>query len=93
MESVGIRELKAHLSRHLKRVRAGARLVVTERGRAVATLAPVEGPDRSPEFEWAQKAVEQGVARWSGGKPSGAARPAVMTSGPTMADTVLEDRR
>ncbi len=36
METDGIRELKAHLSRHLKRVRSGARLVVTARGRSIA---------------------------------------------------------
>ena len=32
MDTVGIGELKTHLNRHLKRVRAGARLLVTERG-------------------------------------------------------------
>ncbi|NUR56970.1 MAG: type II toxin-antitoxin system prevent-host-death family antitoxin, partial [Acidobacteria bacterium] len=41
MNTVGIRELKAQLSRHLKRVRAGARLVITERGRAIASIQPV----------------------------------------------------
>ena len=39
---IGIREFKAHLSRHLKRVQAGARLVVTDRGRSIATIAPIE---------------------------------------------------
>jgi len=42
METVGVRDLKANLSRHLRRVRAGARLVVTDRGKPLATLAPVE---------------------------------------------------
>ena len=37
---VGIRELRQDLSRYLRRVRAGERLVVTERGRPVAVLAP-----------------------------------------------------
>ena len=41
METVGIRELKAHLSRHLKRVRSGTRLMVTGRGRSIATISPV----------------------------------------------------
>ena len=44
MDTVGIRELKAHLSRHLKRVRSGARLIVTERGRSIATISPVDTP-------------------------------------------------
>ena len=38
METVGIRELKTHLSRHLKRVRSGTRLLVTEHGRSIATI-------------------------------------------------------
>ncbi len=42
MDTVGIRELKAHLSRHLKRVRSATRLMVTERGRSIATISPVE---------------------------------------------------
>ena len=40
METVGIRDLKTHLSRHLKRVRSGVRLAVTERGRTIATIKP-----------------------------------------------------
>jgi prevent-host-death family protein len=39
-ESVGIRELRQNLSRYLRRVVAGERLVVTERRRPVAVLAP-----------------------------------------------------
>jgi prevent-host-death family protein len=38
--SVGIRELRQDLSRYLRRVRAGERLIVTERGRPLAVLAP-----------------------------------------------------
>jgi prevent-host-death family protein len=39
-ERVGVRELRQSLSRYLRRVRAGERLVVTERGRPLAVLAP-----------------------------------------------------
>jgi prevent-host-death family protein len=35
---VGVRELRAQLSRHLKRVAAGEEIVVTERGRPVARI-------------------------------------------------------
>ena len=48
MDTVGVRELKTHLSRHLKRVRAGSRLLVTERGRAIATINPVEPTNTAP---------------------------------------------
>jgi len=89
METVGIRELKTHLSRHLKRVRAGVRLLVTERGRAIATINPVEMP---AEVDWAHQLVAEGHAHWNGGKPTGAKRPA-KTTGRTAASIVLEDRR
>jgi prevent-host-death family protein len=42
VETVGIRELKAHPSRHLKRVRSGVHLLVTERGRPIATISPAD---------------------------------------------------
>ena len=39
-ERIGIRELRQDLSRYLRRVRAGERLVVTERGRPFAVVSP-----------------------------------------------------
>ena len=69
METVGIRELKAHLSRHLKRVRAGVRLAVTERGRTIATISPVEPPT---DVDWAHQLVADGRAQWNGAKIPGA---------------------
>ena len=89
METVGIRELKAHLSRHLKRVRSGARLMVTERGRSIATISPIEAP---PDVDWAHRLVAAGRAHWSGGKPVGSQRPARVTGARTVSQAVLEDR-
>ena len=89
METVGIRELKTHLSRHLKRVRSGARLLVTERGRSIATINPVEAP---ADVDWAHQLVAEGHAHWNGGKPAGAKRPAKVTGKPA-SSIVLEDRR
>jgi len=89
MDTVGIRELKAHLSRHLRRVRSGARLTVTERGRSIATITPVETP---ADVAWAHRLVAEGRARWSGGKPVGSHRPVRVTGGRTVSAAVLEDR-
>jgi prevent-host-death family protein len=89
VDTVGIRELKTHLSRHLKRVRAGARLLVTEHGRSIATINPVEAP---ADVDWAHQLVAEGRAQWSGGKPTGARRPATVT-GRTASSVVIEDRR
>jgi prevent-host-death family protein len=90
METVGIRELKAHLSRHLKRVRSGIRLMVTERGRSIATINPVETP---ADVGWAHRLVAEGRAHWDGGKPSGCSRPVPINAGRTVSSAVLEDRR
>lgn len=40
MIAVGVRELKARLSEYLRLVRAGALVLVTDRGRVVAELRP-----------------------------------------------------
>ncbi len=89
MDSVGVRDLKNDLSRHLKRVRAGTRLVVTERGRPIATLVPIDAP---ADVAWAHRLVAAGRAHWSGGKPTGSKSPR-RVSGQPAADIVLEDRR
>jgi len=83
------RDLKTHLSQHLKRVRSGAPLLVTERGRSIATISPVEAP---ADIDWAHQLVAEGRAHWNGGKPGGATRPAKITGKPA-SSIVLEDRR
>jgi prevent-host-death family protein len=40
VKTVGLRELKNRLSEHVRRVRAGHSLVVTDRGQVVAELLP-----------------------------------------------------
>ena len=40
---VGIRELRAHLSRYLDEVRSGEDIVVTDRGLAIARIVPMNG--------------------------------------------------
>ena len=90
MDTVGIRDLKAHLSRHLRRVRSGARLLVTDRGRVIASLDPVEAPGG---LEWARALVTAGRAQWGGGKPEGCRDPVPTTGGRTVSAVVLEERR
>jgi prevent-host-death family protein len=89
MASIGVRDLKNHLSECLRRVRQGESLVVTDRGKAVAEISPLE---TSATGRRARGLVRQGVAQWSGGKPQGlvdAPRPAAGL----VSDAVLEDRR
>lgn len=87
--TIGVRQLKARLSECLRRVRAGERLTVTDRGRPVATIAPVDAP---AAVDWAHALTAEGLARWSGGKPRGLrerARPASRAA----SAVVIEDRR
>ena len=44
MAEAGIRVLRDHLSRYLERVQAGEELTVTDRGRPIARLIPVDMP-------------------------------------------------
>lgn len=90
METIGVRELKTHLSRHLKRVQSGARLLVTQRGRSIATISPVEAP---VDLDWAHQFVAEGRARWNGGKPTGAKKPVKRRGKRTASSMVLQDRR
>lgn len=89
MKAVGVRELKSQLSRHLKRVRGGTRIVVTERGRPIATIVPIE---MAPETSWAWDLVAKGQAQWAGGKPSGTRVPPRLR-GVSAAAIVIEERR
>jgi len=65
MESteVGVRDLKAHLSAHLARVKTGATITVTARGRPVARLVPAGGMDIPPTIA---ALIDAGEVRWSG---------------------------
>ena len=89
MTTVGIRELRDRLSDYLRRVKAGERLVVTDRGRAVAVISPPADEPTSRQFE---ELLREGIGRWGGGKPQGAARPPRNT-GPSVAWAVSEGRR
>ncbi len=42
---VGIRELRNKLSRYIDRVKEGEEMIVTDRGRAVAKVVPIDGDD------------------------------------------------
>ena len=89
MASIGIRDLKARLSHHLKRVRAGTRLTVTDRGRSIATISPVDAAERVDRLH---EMVDAGDATWDGGKPAGARKRISVAGGRLVSDAVLEDR-
>jgi prevent-host-death family protein len=83
---VGIRELRDHLSRFVDEVRAGNEVVVTDHGRAVARLVPLDGPRTFDRL------VEEGlITRAEAPRRRGAQR-RVRARG-TVSDLVGEQRR
>jgi prevent-host-death family protein len=59
---VGIRELKNRLSLYLRRVKAGETIIITERGKPVGQIVPIQAnlPGRLA------KLVEAGLVEWNG---------------------------
>jgi prevent-host-death family protein len=89
MTKVGVDTLKDQLDDYLKRAGEGERILITERGRSIALLIPIES---SESVRRAWELVESGVANWSGGKPVGS-RHRPRGRGKCVSDIVLEDRR
>ena len=70
---VGARELKSRLSEYLRRVKAWQTIIVTERGKPIGQIVPIE-----PSLEGRLQAmVEAGLAEWNGQK----LKPANLQSG------------
>jgi prevent-host-death family protein len=88
-DEVGVRELKAKLSEHLSRVKAGATVVVTEHGKPVARLVPIELIEPPVHL---RALIESGAVRWSG-LPMLPHRPRpLIGSGKTPSQMISEDR-
>lgn len=88
-KSVGIRELKAGLSRYLRRVKSGETLIVTEHKKEIAAIIPIGLDDREERL---LRLARQGLIEWSGKAPAGLAE-RIKIRGKSVSDAVLEDRR
>ena len=86
--TVGIRDLRAGLSRFLKRVRAGETIDVTDHGETIARIIPVGIPEDLARL------MADGTVRWSGQRFVPPRRPIVPKRGaPLASDVIAEDRR
>ncbi len=89
MLAVGIKNLKNHLSSYLQKVKEGEILTVTDRGKNVAYILPIDSKNVMDEV---LPLIKEGLLNWNGGKPKGNIRPPVIR-GKQTSDIVLEDRR
>jgi prevent-host-death family protein len=87
-QSVGVRELKTHLSEYLREIKKGKTIVITEHGKPVGRLIPTT-LSREDRIEAMRQA---GIITWNGKKLK-PLKPGAKLSGPgTIADLLIEDR-
>ena len=86
--TVGTRELKNRLSEYLRRVKAGETVIITERGKPVGQILPIQADPTA----LLKKLVEAGVLEWNG-KPVPPYQPKALNRGTKMlSDLVAEGR-
>jgi prevent-host-death family protein len=90
-KTIGIREFKEQLSGHIREVKKGATLVITERGKPVARLLPV-APANTSVDEKLQQLVKTGVISWSGRKLAPDVPAIPVRGSKTVAEMLIEDR-
>ena len=82
---VGIRELRAGLSRYVAQVKEGEEITVTEHGKPVARLVPLEGERKIDRL------IREGVVIPARSRTGWLPKP--ITTNGTVSDIVLEQRR
>jgi prevent-host-death family protein len=88
LKTVGIRELKRGMSGYLRDVRAGEKVLITDRKKQLAVIAPLESRQES---DCLRSLVEKGYVYWAEGRPGmGVSR---VPSKKSVSEAVLEDRR
>ena len=93
MSTVGIKELKNRLTQYLRRTKNGQEVVVTERGKPIALIKPIQSVERTASLEarLASLAAE-GLVTLPTQKPLKKLR-LIKVSGPALSKTILEERR
>jgi prevent-host-death family protein len=93
MRKVGSREFKNRMGRYLQAVRGGQTLIITDRGKAVAQVAPAAetDPGASAVEERLKELEAQGLIHLAK-RPLRKFRP-VKTKGKPASQIIIEDRR
>lgn len=85
MAEVGIRELRDHLSKYLDEVQQGNDVIVTDRGRAIAQILPMNGESTLDRL------IREG--RVTPAKTRVRSRPRPIKAKGTVSDLVADQRR
>ncbi len=86
--TVGIRELKVRLSSYVKQVKGGATLIITDRGKPVGQIMPIQPSLAARIHELSQT----GLVSWSGRKLEPKSPVAQLEGRKTVAEVLLENR-
>jgi prevent-host-death family protein len=89
--SVGIREAKMHLSRYLKQVQQGREIVLTDRGRPVGRIVPIESAALSLT-ERLRRLTEKGILELRQGPATGTVGPPIPVKDDVARRYLEEDR-
>ena len=93
MSTVGIKELKNRLTQYLRRTKNGQEVVVTERGKPIALIKPIQSVERTASLEARLAGLAaEGLVTLPTRKPLKKLR-LIKVSGPAISKTILEDRR
>lgn len=95
IKSVGIRDLKTHLSRYLKDVKDGSEIVISERGKKIAHITPITSPEEKDGLHplLLQMSIEGKIILPVFHKPPSPPSFKKKLSGAPLSDAVIEDRR
>ncbi|MDL1941363.1 type II toxin-antitoxin system prevent-host-death family antitoxin [Chloroflexi bacterium CFX2] len=87
--TIGVRDLKAHLSSYLEKVQNGHTIIITSHGKPIAQLTPT----REELMDRVKALQAAGLVAWSGKKPIIKMPKLVNKSDTLMSDLVVELRR
>lgn len=85
--NVGIRELRDGLSRHLAAVRDGQEITVTDHGKAIARIVPIEAESGL------ERLIAEGLVRPATAPKRPRPEPIKLRGGATVSDLIAEQRR
>ena len=93
MVTVASRELKNRLGRYLQLVREGQPVRITDRGKPIGFILPLQKSDESAEVAQLSRLLASGGLTLGSGKLRRRWKPAKLKPGPSTTEMIAEDRR